>query len=139
MLTGQIKSFNKIPDKDVRKILPRFESQNFETNMKLLNELEKIAEEENCTSAQLALCWLRSLSKRSEMLEIVPILVATMVELEKVNSIEMTEAEMKDSGSIPRRLSSDWRQIPCGRHGVCKWLKFSKKSPNYIHVLRHVV
>jgi pyridoxine 4-dehydrogenase len=43
MLTGQIKSFDDIPDTDFRKMLPRFQPENFEANMKLVKEVEKIA------------------------------------------------------------------------------------------------
>jgi pyridoxine 4-dehydrogenase len=66
MLTGRIKSFEDIPDKDIRKLLPRFQPENFENNMKLVKELEAIATKKSCTLAQLALGWVRSLQRERE-------------------------------------------------------------------------
>ena len=102
MLTGQIKSYEDIPEGDIRKMLPRFQPENFEVNVKLVTELGKIATKKNCTSAQLALGWLRSLSKREGMPEIIPIPGATTVERIRENSIEveMTEQEMNEIDSI---------------------------------------
>lgn len=47
MLSGQIKSFDDIPEKDIRRILPRFQPPNFENNMKLVKKLETLAERRN--------------------------------------------------------------------------------------------
>ena len=101
-LTGQIKSYEDIPDKDVRKILPRYQPENFETNMKLVRELEKIAKKKGCTPAQLALGWLRALSKRHGMPEIIPIPGATTVErvMENAKEVELDEDEMKDIDDV---------------------------------------
>jgi pyridoxine 4-dehydrogenase len=102
MLTGQIKSFEDIPDEDIRRILPRFQPENFEKNMRLVRELEKIAAKKKCTSAQLALGWVRSLSKREGLPEVIPIPGATTVERVMENSIEveLTEEETKEIDSV---------------------------------------
>jgi pyridoxine 4-dehydrogenase len=98
MLTGQIKSFEDIPDNDFRKILPRFQPENFEINMKLVKELEKIAKKKNCTSTQLAPGWVRSLSKREGMHEIIPIPGATTVDRVIENSIRGRANDGGDEG-----------------------------------------
>jgi pyridoxine 4-dehydrogenase len=102
MLTGQIKSFEDIPDNDFRKILPRFQPENFDNNLKLVRELEKIAMKKKCTPAQLALGWVRSLSKRDGMPEVIPIPGATTVERVMENSVEvdLTEDEMKEIDTV---------------------------------------
>lgn len=98
MLTGQIKSYEDIPDKDIRKILPRFQPMNFNNNMKLVKELEKIAAKKECTPAQLALGWVRSLSKREAMPVVIPIPGATTVERVMENSVEvdLSDEEMRE-------------------------------------------
>lgn len=53
MFTGRIKSLEDIPQEDVRNILPRFQPQNFGTNMKLIRELEKIAQNEKVHSGSI--------------------------------------------------------------------------------------
>ena len=98
MLTGQIKSYDEIPDKDVRKLLPRFQPENFQVNMKLVKELESIAVRRSCTSAQLSLGWLITLSKQPGIPTIIPIPGATTVNRVKENAtaVELSAEEMKE-------------------------------------------
>ena len=69
--------------------------------MKVVKELEQIAKK-NCTTAQLALGWLISLSKLRGMPEIVPIPGATTAERVKENAgaVELTDEEMKEIKEI---------------------------------------
>jgi aryl-alcohol dehydrogenase-like predicted oxidoreductase len=57
-LTGQFKSPDDFPEGDFRKNHPRFQGENFEKNLDLVKEVEKMAEEKGCTTAQLALAWV---------------------------------------------------------------------------------
>ena len=56
-LTGQVKSADFGP-KDFRRISPRFQGENFQKNLDLVRQIEKIAAEKGCTPAQLALAWV---------------------------------------------------------------------------------
>lgn len=57
-LTGQIKSPDDFADDDFRKFHPRFQGKNFEKNIELVQEVEEIAKDKGCTTAQLALAWV---------------------------------------------------------------------------------
>ncbi|HYU94754.1 MAG TPA: aldo/keto reductase [Sphingomicrobium sp.] len=57
-LTGQIQSPDDFPDDDFRKFHPRFQGANFEKNIALVREVEALAAEKRCTTAQLALAWV---------------------------------------------------------------------------------
>src|SRR3954468_13968343 len=57
-LTGQIKSPDDFPDDDFRKFHPRFQGENFAKNIALVHEVEAMAREKGCTTAQLALAWV---------------------------------------------------------------------------------
>src|SRR3954451_21245015 len=57
-LTGQIKSPDDFPDDDFRKSHPRFQGENFAKNIALVREVEAMAKEKGCTTAQLALAWV---------------------------------------------------------------------------------
>jgi len=57
-LTGQFKSPEDFPEGDFRKNHPRFQGENFQKNLDLVREVEKMAEEKGCTTAQLALAWV---------------------------------------------------------------------------------
>jgi aryl-alcohol dehydrogenase-like predicted oxidoreductase len=56
-LTGAFKSFDDLPD-DYRKNSPRFQGENFEHNIKIVEGLEDFAREKKCSLPQLALAWL---------------------------------------------------------------------------------
>ena len=70
--------------------------------MKLVRELEKIAKRKECTLAQLALAWVRSLSNKKGMPTIIPIPGATTAERVKENAVEveLTEVDLKDIDTI---------------------------------------
>ena len=57
-LTGQFKSPDDFPEDDFRKNHPRFQGENFDKNLDLVREVEKMAEAKGCTTAQLALAWV---------------------------------------------------------------------------------
>jgi aryl-alcohol dehydrogenase-like predicted oxidoreductase len=57
-LTGQFKSPDDFPEGDFRRNHPRFQGENFQKNLDLVREVEKLAEEKGCTTAQLALAWV---------------------------------------------------------------------------------
>jgi aryl-alcohol dehydrogenase-like predicted oxidoreductase len=57
-LTGQIRAVDDIPDGDWRKTNPRFIGENFQLNLRIVDEVEAIAAEAGATPAQIALAWL---------------------------------------------------------------------------------
>ena len=57
-LTGKIRKPAHLPEDDYRRTTPRFQGENFERNLKLVNRVEEIAREKKCTPAQLALAWV---------------------------------------------------------------------------------
>jgi aryl-alcohol dehydrogenase-like predicted oxidoreductase len=57
-LTGQFKSPDDFSEDDFRKNHPRFQGENFQKNLDLVREVEKMAQEKGCTTAQLALAWV---------------------------------------------------------------------------------
>lgn len=57
-LTGALRDPSVLEEKDLRRTMPRFQDDNFNANLKLLDEFTAIAEANRCTMAQLALAWL---------------------------------------------------------------------------------
>ncbi len=57
-LTATLENSEAFLEGDYRKILPRFQSGNFETNKKLLLKFKEFSVEKKATPAQLALAWL---------------------------------------------------------------------------------
>ncbi|WP_028602327.1 aldo/keto reductase [Ottowia thiooxydans] len=57
-LCDVLPSIAALPEKDIRRAMPRFSPENYPKNLALLTPYKKIAEEVRCTPAQLALAWL---------------------------------------------------------------------------------
>ncbi len=57
-LTGQIRTVEDIPDDDWRKTNPRFIGENFQHNLRIVDEVQAVAAEAGATPAQIALAWL---------------------------------------------------------------------------------
>lgn len=57
-LTGEFKKAEDLPETDRRRMFPRFQGENFEKNLALVQGVEEIAKEKGCTPAQLALAWV---------------------------------------------------------------------------------
>ena len=57
-LTARLRDVSGLDAKDIRRGMPRFQGENFATNLKLLDGLEALAVEAGCTPGQLALAWL---------------------------------------------------------------------------------
>jgi aryl-alcohol dehydrogenase-like predicted oxidoreductase len=57
-LTGAMRDVSGLEAKDIRRNMPRFEADNFERNLPLLDGLQHLAEKANASPAQLALAWL---------------------------------------------------------------------------------
>ena len=59
-LTGRFKSMDDLAADDWRRNNPRFQGENFKRNLKLVDLVNQIAREKNCTASQLALAWVLS-------------------------------------------------------------------------------
>ncbi|MEA2191004.1 MAG: hypothetical protein QOI73_1125 [Solirubrobacteraceae bacterium] len=59
-LTGRIRSLEDLPEDDSRRAgrFPRFEGENFQRNLDLVERVRAIAEEKDVTPGQLALAWV---------------------------------------------------------------------------------
>ena len=57
-LTGRYQSPDDFDRDDWRRMNPRFAGDNFAKNLKLVDEVRKIASEKGCTPSQLALAWV---------------------------------------------------------------------------------
>lgn len=57
-LTGGIKSPSDLAPDDWRRASPRFQGENFQRNLDLVEKIEQIATRKRCTPSQLALAWV---------------------------------------------------------------------------------
>lgn len=57
-LSGEIKRFEDLAADDYRRHSPRFQGENFDKNIKLVEKVEEIAKVKGVTTSQLALAWV---------------------------------------------------------------------------------
>jgi len=57
-LTGHIKSIDDLAPDDSRRRWPRFQGENFQKNLDLVQKVKEIADEKGVTAGQLALAWV---------------------------------------------------------------------------------
>lgn len=57
-LTGKIRRFEDLASDDHRRNFPRFQGENFEKNLKLVERIHEITQEKHCQPSQLALAWV---------------------------------------------------------------------------------
>jgi len=57
-LTGQFRRFEDLPADDYRRNSPRFQGENFQKNLDLVQRVEEIAKEKGVKPSQLALAWV---------------------------------------------------------------------------------
>ncbi|KAK4941503.1 hypothetical protein LTR66_014796 [Elasticomyces elasticus] len=73
VLTGAVTSLADIPEGDIRRHFARFKEENFQQNLKLINEVNDLAARKGVAPAQIALAWVRSHSAKAGMPTIIPI------------------------------------------------------------------
>ncbi|XVV10166.1 aldo/keto reductase [Actinoplanes sp. CA-131856] len=102
-LTGTLRTaadLEKLDDSDFRKNNPRFTGENFERNLRLADEVQKVAEQVGATPAQVALAWL--LTKGTD---IVPIpgtkRVSRVEENTAADAIELTREQVATLDALP--------------------------------------
>ncbi len=57
-LTGRFRSVEDLPEDDFRRVNPRFEGENFDRNLEIVERVEEIAGEKGASAGQLALAWV---------------------------------------------------------------------------------
>jgi aryl-alcohol dehydrogenase-like predicted oxidoreductase len=117
-LTGRFRSFEDLPEDDYRRNSPRFQGENFQRNLDLVDRVEKIARRKKSSPAQLALAWL--LAQRDD---IVPIpgtkqrryleenIAALGVELTPVDLEEIEEVAPKGVAAGERYQEAGMRTV----------------------------
>jgi len=59
-LTGAITRFDDFAEDDYRRFSPRFQGENFDRNLQLVEKVKQLASDRGCTPGQFALAWVHS-------------------------------------------------------------------------------
>lgn len=83
--------------------MARFQEQNFQANLKLINEVESLAARKGVAPAQVALGWVRSLNGKPGMPTIIPIPGGTTKEkvIQNLQGVQLlSETELDEIDGI---------------------------------------
>lgn len=100
MLTGAFSNRADFPEGDFRRGFHKFQDEAMEQNIKLIEEVNKLAERKGVAPVQIALAWILTLSERPDMPTIIPIPGGTSEEKVRQNL-----------GGVPRLEEGEMREI----------------------------
>ena len=117
-LTGRFQSIADLPPNDYRSGLPRFQEENFQKNLDLVERVKELARRKKCTASQLALAWVLAQGD-----DIAPIFgTKRRIYLEenlKALDVELTQEELDEIESIaPRGVAAGERYREAGMKTV---------------------
>lgn len=111
-LTGALKSPEDFAEDDYRRSSPRFQGANFDKNLQLVAQVERLAEEKGIKASQLALAWV--LAQGEDLIPIPGTKRRRYLE-ENIAALEvqLTEAELAALSAIfPPRVAAGERYAP---------------------------
>ena len=91
-LSGAIRTLDDLSPDDARRRMPRFQGENLTANLRVLDEINALAEEKRVTPSQLALAWV--LAQGQDMVPIPGTKRRTFLE-ENVAALEVTFTQME--------------------------------------------
>ncbi|MEJ2125803.1 MAG: aldo/keto reductase [Alphaproteobacteria bacterium] len=118
MLTGAFNKDTQLADSDFRRNNPRFQGENFDANLRLVEVLNGLASEKGCTAGQLALAWLLHQGP-----DIVPIPGTRRIKYLEENvaaaSVQLSPQDIERiSAAMPAGVAAGERYTPAGMVGV---------------------
>jgi aryl-alcohol dehydrogenase-like predicted oxidoreductase len=117
-LTGRFRTVDDIPPDDYRRSTPRFQGENFQKNLELVERVKEIAARKKCAPSQLALAWVAAQgedivplfgTKRRQYLE--ENIQALEIELTPSNLEELDEVAPKGVAAGERYNEAGMRTI----------------------------
>ena len=119
-LTGQIKSIDDLAPDDWRRQNPRFQGENFQRNLRLVDEVRSIASEKRCTPSQLALAWVLAQGK-----DMVPIPGTKRIRYLEENvgaiNVSLTENDIQRiDAALPHGITAGTRYSEAGMKAVSR-------------------
>jgi aryl-alcohol dehydrogenase-like predicted oxidoreductase len=115
-LTGEIQKFEDFAPDDYRRFSPRFQGENFNKNLKLVNHLRDLAQSKGVTASQLALAWVLAQGN-----DLVPIPGTKRVKYLEENAgaldVQMTEDELRHLDELGAAAGTRYPEAMMGMVG----------------------
>jgi len=108
-LTGRIKKYEDFSEGDYRRFSPRFQGENFNKNLELVNKIEEMAQAKSCTASQLALAWAMA---QGEFIFPIPGTKRIKYLEENIGTlnVELTQKDLQEINEIaPKNVAAGFR------------------------------
>jgi aryl-alcohol dehydrogenase-like predicted oxidoreductase len=117
-LTGRYKRLDDLAANDWRRNNPRFQTDNFQKNLDIVDRVNRVAARKRCTAAQLALAWVLAQGE-----DVVPIPGSKLRERLEENAaaadIRLTVEELREIDALmPRGIAAGTRYAEAGMRAV---------------------
>jgi aryl-alcohol dehydrogenase-like predicted oxidoreductase len=117
-LTGRFKSIDDLPADDYRRSTPRFQGDNFQKNLELVDRVKDIARRKQCAPSQLALAWVLAQGE-----DIVPIFGTKRRQYLEENvralEIELTPSDLEELDEVaPKGVAAGERYNEAGMRTI---------------------
>jgi len=110
-LTGQYKSPEDFMEGDFRRMNPRFQGENFKKNYAIVEEIEKLAKNKNCTPGQLCLAWV--LAQGDDFIPIPGTKKEKyLVENMEAVKVQLSKEEIKEIGDVIAKIPAVGERYP---------------------------
>ncbi|KAL6904500.1 NADP-dependent oxidoreductase domain-containing protein [Trichoderma evansii] len=112
-LTGQIKKLDDIPESDSRRLFPRFQPEVFDMNIKLVEEIEQLANKTGYTMPQVAIAWVTSQAIKWNI-PVIPIPGCTTVArvVENYAQVSLKKQELEELSQMVAKMTVIGNRYP---------------------------
>ncbi|HEY7396914.1 MAG TPA: aldo/keto reductase [Gaiellaceae bacterium] len=114
-LTGRFRSTGELAEDDFRRSNPRFTGENFDRNLRIVDEVEAVAAEAGATAAQVALAWVLA---QGDDIAAIPgtTKVARLEENARADALELTREQLGRLDAVPAPAGDRYADMtPIGR------------------------
>jgi aryl-alcohol dehydrogenase-like predicted oxidoreductase len=117
-LTGRFRTLDDLPPDDYRRNSPRFQGENFQRNLDLVDRVGEIARRKKCTPSQLALAWVLAQGE-----DVVPIPGTKqrryLEENVRALEVELTHADLEEIDEVaPKGVAAGARYHEAGMRTI---------------------
>jgi len=117
-LTGRFRTLDDLPPDDYRRNSPRFQGENFQRNLDLVDRVGEIARRKQCTPSQLALAWVLAQGE-----DVVPIPGTKqrryLEENVRALEVELTHADLEEIDEVaPKGVAAGARYHEAGMRTI---------------------
>ena len=112
-LTGQLRKYEDMPEKDYRQMFPRFQPDVFDENLKLVEEVERLAKGKGYSAIQVAIAWVAAQSETIGV-PVIPIPGASSVPRvdENMKEVTLSKTELEEISAILEKIEVKGGRAP---------------------------